>query len=167
MQPPQNCENGYGVPEKRRDQVRPGLIDKSARVPGARTAPGGNQASSRAAQVRVATLNVGSLTGRSIEVAEALERRWIDICAVQETRWAGKKSKDIGRGFKCVYNGKPKTTNGVGIIIADRFRNAIAEVQRYDDRLMKIIFVYERRRLHFFSAYASQAGCAEAAKDAF
>ena len=30
MQPPQNCENGYGVPEKRRDQVRSGLIDKSA-----------------------------------------------------------------------------------------------------------------------------------------
>ena len=86
---------------------------------------------------------------------------------MQETRWAGEKSRDIGRGFKCIYFGKSRTTNGVGIIIADRFRNATAEVQRYDDRLMKIILVYERRRLHFFSAYAPHTGCAEAVKEAF
>ncbi|ESN96759.1 hypothetical protein HELRODRAFT_163870 [Helobdella robusta] len=37
--------------------------------------------------LRLGTLNVGSLTGRSMEIAEMLERRRIDICCLQETRW--------------------------------------------------------------------------------
>ncbi|ESO05266.1 hypothetical protein HELRODRAFT_171627 [Helobdella robusta] len=36
--------------------------------------------------LRLGTLNVGSLTGRSMEIAEMLERRRIDICCLQETR---------------------------------------------------------------------------------
>ena len=36
--------------------------------------------------IRLATWNVGSLTGRSGEVVEVLYRRRIDICCVQEVR---------------------------------------------------------------------------------
>ncbi|XGW10231.1 hypothetical protein V3C99_012037 [Haemonchus contortus] len=88
-------------------------------------------------KTRVATLNVGTLTGRSYELAEALERRRIDFCAVQETRWSCCKSRDIGHGFKAVLCGGPKTTNGVGIIVSERF------------------------------PYAPQAGCSEQTKDKF
>ncbi|VDP34871.1 unnamed protein product [Heligmosomoides polygyrus] len=117
---------------------------------------------------RVATLNVGTLTGRSCELVEALERRKIDFCAVQETRWSCKcKSRDIGRGFKAVLCGSPKTTSGVGMIVSERFRDAIASVERFDDRLMKIVVAVEERRCHFFSAYAPQTGCSEQTKDEF
>ncbi|VDP09935.1 unnamed protein product [Heligmosomoides polygyrus] len=51
-------------------------------------------------KTRVATLNVGTMTARSCELVEALERRRVDFCAVQETRWSCRKSRDIGRGFK-------------------------------------------------------------------
>ncbi|ESN94292.1 hypothetical protein HELRODRAFT_164107 [Helobdella robusta] len=37
--------------------------------------------------LRLGTLNVGSLTSRSMEIAEMLERRRIDIYCLQETRW--------------------------------------------------------------------------------
>ncbi|VDL75433.1 unnamed protein product [Nippostrongylus brasiliensis] len=40
-------------------------------------------------KIRVATLNVGTLTGRSSELAAALEHRSIDLCALQETRCSG------------------------------------------------------------------------------
>lgn len=96
-----------------------------------------------------------------------MKRRKIDICAIQETRWSGAKSKDIGEGYKCIYNGSPKTTNGVAIAVAERFRNAIAEVQRYDDRLMKIVLLTAERRVHIFSAYAPQSGCTSKTKDTF
>ncbi|XGW35842.1 hypothetical protein V3C99_019211, partial [Haemonchus contortus] len=118
-------------------------------------------------KTRVATLNVGTLTGRSYELAEALERRRIDFCAVQETRWSCCKSRDIGHGFKAVLCGGPKTTNGVGIIVSERFRDSIVGVERFDDRLMKIIVVIECQKYHFFSAYAPQAGCSEQTKDTF
>ena len=38
---------------------------------------------------RVASLNVGTLKKRSSEIVETLTRRRVDICSVQEHRWAG------------------------------------------------------------------------------
>ncbi|KAL6729362.1 hypothetical protein Aduo_000423 [Ancylostoma duodenale] len=97
------------------------------------------------AKTRIATLttlNVGTLAGRSCELAAALQRRRIDLCAVQETRWSGSKSNDIRCGFKIVYTGSPGTRNGVVIVTLER-------------------------RIHFFSAYAPQTGCTDRVKDDF
>ncbi|WKY05395.1 hypothetical protein Q1695_005977 [Nippostrongylus brasiliensis] len=104
---------------------------------------------------------------RSSELAAALEYRRIDLCALQETRWSGSKSRDIGRGFKVLYFGSHKTMNGVGVAVSERFRDSIAEVKRFSDRFMKIIVVTEERRVHFFTAYAPQTGCSEEVKDEF
>ena len=38
-------------------------------------------------QLRVAKLNVGTLTGKGREVADLVERRELDILCVQETHW--------------------------------------------------------------------------------
>uniref|UniRef100_A0A914WE28 Uncharacterized protein n=1 Tax=Plectus sambesii TaxID=2011161 RepID=A0A914WE28_9BILA len=66
-------------------------------------------------ETRFATLNVGLLTGCTTELAAALKRRHINICALQETRWSGQKLRDISDGFKAMFNGSPKTRNGVAI----------------------------------------------------
>ncbi|VDO61664.1 unnamed protein product [Heligmosomoides polygyrus] len=118
-------------------------------------------------KTRVATLNVGTLTGRSCELVEALERRRVDFCAVQEMRWSCRKSRDIGRGFKTVLCGSPRTTSGVGVIVSERFRDSIVSVDRFDDRLMKIVVAAKEQLYHFFSAYAPQTGCSDQAKDEF
>ncbi|VDO92032.1 unnamed protein product [Heligmosomoides polygyrus] len=73
------------------------------------------QISRNVSRTRVASLNVGTLTGRSCELVEALERKRIDLCAVQETRWSYSKSWDIGRGFKVILCVSPRTTSGVGV----------------------------------------------------
>ncbi|VDP08740.1 unnamed protein product [Heligmosomoides polygyrus] len=51
---------------------------------------------------------------------------------VPETRWYSRKSRDIGRGFKAVLCGSPRTTSGVGIIVSERFRDSIVSVERFD-----------------------------------
>ncbi|VDP09412.1 unnamed protein product [Heligmosomoides polygyrus] len=66
-----------------------------------------------------------------------------------------------------VLCGSPRTTSGVGMIVSERFRDAIASAERFDDRLMKIIVAVEERRCHFFPAYAPQTGCSEQTKDEF
>ncbi|VDP08554.1 unnamed protein product [Heligmosomoides polygyrus] len=104
---------------------------------------------------------------RSCELAEALERRGIDLCAVQEMRWSCCKSRDIGRGFKAILCGSPRTTGSVGVIISKRLRDAVVSVERSNDRLMKVVVAAEQRICHFFSAYAPQSGCSERAKDKF
>ncbi|CAD6200338.1 unnamed protein product [Caenorhabditis auriculariae] len=44
----------------------------------------------------------------------------------------------------------------VGTIVGLKYR---LKVQRYDDRVMKIVFLAEGRKLHFICAYAPQLGC--------
>ncbi|VDP15935.1 unnamed protein product [Heligmosomoides polygyrus] len=60
-----------------------------------------------------------------------------------------------------------RTTSGVGIIVSERFRDSIVSVERFDDRLMKIVVAPKERLYHFFSAYAPQTGCSDQAKDEF
>ena len=44
---------------------------------------------------RIATLNVGTMRGRSSEVVETMSRRGIDLCCMQEVRWRGKDSLQV------------------------------------------------------------------------
>ena len=57
-------------------------------------------------KIRIASLNIGMLTGKPEELAEMLRRRRIDICTLQETRWSGAKACP---GSQCSYRLFPKT----------------------------------------------------------
>ena len=46
--------------------------------------------------VRFMTANIGSMTGKSKEIADIMHRRKIMIACVQETKWKGSKTKEIG-----------------------------------------------------------------------
>ena len=51
-------------------------------------------------KLRVAPLNVETMTGKGREVADLMERRGVDILCVQETRWKGERARCIGGGYK-------------------------------------------------------------------
>ncbi|ESO02866.1 hypothetical protein HELRODRAFT_174302 [Helobdella robusta] len=81
--------------------------------------------------LRLGTLNVGSLTGRSMEIAEMLERRRIDICCLQETRW---KSNGVGHinsekeKYKLFWNGQKMAKNGVEIVVKEPLAQGLTHV---------------------------------------
>ena len=47
-------------------------------------------------KLRVATLNVETMTGNGREVVDLMERRGTGILCMQETRWKGEKARSIG-----------------------------------------------------------------------
>ena len=47
-------------------------------------------------EVKVGTLNVGTMTGKGRELAAMMVKRKVDILCVQETRWKGRKARNIG-----------------------------------------------------------------------
>ncbi|XP_046976367.1 craniofacial development protein 2-like [Vanessa cardui] len=119
-------------------------------------------------QVRIATWNIGSMNVRSIELIDILERRHINICCVQETRWKGAKSLNIGKGYKLIYNGKDDTKNGVGIILDQNLSQNIVEVNRISDRIIGVKMAFEKQAcLNVISVYAPQSGCSDADKQEF
>uniref|UniRef100_A0A914WAH4 Endonuclease/exonuclease/phosphatase domain-containing protein n=1 Tax=Plectus sambesii TaxID=2011161 RepID=A0A914WAH4_9BILA len=117
--------------------------------------------------LRLATINVGSLTGRGRELADMLKRRRVDIACVQETKWKGSKARDLGEGYKLYFNGTTSNRNGIGVIVSEKFRDYVTEVSRVSDRLMSIKIDTGPTTLRVVSCYAPQTGCPDADKDAF
>ena len=87
---------------------------------------------------RLGSLNIGTMTGRSRELADVLKRRRVDIACVQETKWTGSKAKDIGEGYKLYYNGDQTKRNGVGVVVSEHLRDTVSKVDRVNSRLMSV-----------------------------
>src|SRR5664279_3466465 len=47
-------------------------------------------------RLRVGSVNVGTMWGRSGEIVEMMERRRLDFCCLQETRWKGGSARTMG-----------------------------------------------------------------------
>lgn len=116
-------------------------------------------------ELRIATWNIGTMTGRSAELSAILERRRINICCVQETKWKGAKSRQIGKGFKLLYNGKENTRNGIGIILDQYLSNNVVEISRISDRIMSVKLALDKQPcLNVVSVYAPQVNCPDIEK---
>ena len=117
--------------------------------------------------LRVATPNVGSMTGRSLEIVEMMERRNINILCVQEIKWKGAKVREIRNGYKLFYNGSDKRRNGVGVIIDPELKKNVLEVNRKSERLVWLKLKWKKSVINVVSAYVPQMGCKAKEKERF
>ena len=107
--------------------------------------------------IRVGSWNVGSMTWRSSEVVEVLERRRVDVCCAQETRWKGGSNRIVkGKSgvYKFLWHGCPAGIYGVGVMVSEKFVGKIAEVKRMSGRLMVVKLVVGERLMSLISCYA-------------
>ena len=118
-------------------------------------------------KLRIASWNVGSLTGKGRELVDVMQRRKIMILCIQETKWKGKSARMLGEGYKIYYAGESTRRNGVGIILHPELQESVTDVQRVSDRLMCLKLVRDRKVWHIISAYAPQQGCSEEEKEDF
>nr|CDJ94278.1 Endonuclease exonuclease phosphatase domain containing protein [Haemonchus contortus] len=117
--------------------------------------------------VRIETLNVGSLTEKSREVADLMKRRNIQVLCLQETRWKGAKAKEIGEGVKLYYNGDDIKPNGVAIAVAESLKHSASAVSRISSRIMAVRIDTKEGNWTIILVYAPQAGCPIYEKDEF
>ena len=89
-------------------------------------------------EMRVGTWNVGMMTGKGRELVEVCKRRSLDILCVQETKWGGNSSRQLGDKYRTIYSGESNNRNGVGIILSPHLSEQVVQVERHSDRLMKV-----------------------------
>ena len=119
-------------------------------------------------KLRIGSINVGSMTGKGGELVDMLERRKVEICCVQETRWRGNKARPLGRGYKLIYSGTDaRGRNGVGVILNKRWQENVVEVSRVNDRIIKVKVMEHQLTINVIAAYAPQRGCAAEEKEEF
>ncbi|XP_020233683.1 craniofacial development protein 2-like [Cajanus cajan] len=113
-------------------------------------------------KIRIGTWNVGTLTGKAMEIVDTMIRRRINFMCLQETKWIGEKAKELySSGFKLWYTGKVRARNGVGIIVDKEWRKDVVEVKRVGDRIIALKLVARKDTTNVISAYAPQIGSEE------
>ncbi|ESN91362.1 hypothetical protein HELRODRAFT_70388 [Helobdella robusta] len=111
--------------------------------------------------LRLGTLSFGSLTGRSMEIAEMLERRRIDICCLRETQWKSNGVCHINSDNEIYKTAK----NGVGIFVREPLAQEVLDIKRINCQFSKLGI--EKQTMIIFSAYAPQTGESEEMKNDF
>ncbi|KAI5610647.1 hypothetical protein C0J50_11997 [Silurus asotus] len=104
------------------------------------------------------------MTGK---VRDMMERRKVDMLCVQETKWKGSKTRNIGGGLKLFYHGVDEKRNGVGVILKEEYSKSVVEVKRVSDRGMNMKLEVEGVMVNVISAYALQVGCEMEEKEKF
>ena len=108
-------------------------------------------------RIRVASWNVGTLTGKTLDLVDAMIRRRVSVACLQETKWTGEKARVIkDTWYKLFYSGKDRHRNGVGIIVAKDLVDNVVSVVRKGDRIMLVKLVIGEDIINFISAYAPQ-----------
>ncbi|HXJ94686.1 MAG TPA: hypothetical protein VMT20_17720, partial [Terriglobia bacterium] len=120
--------------------------------------------------LRIGTVNVNTMTGRSGEVAEMAARRNLDICCVQETRWRGGSARSIGWDegwYKFFWIGCDKGLAGVGVLVAGKWVDNVVKVRRISERVMLLRLAIGKMVLNVVSVYAPQRGRPTEEKEEF
>ena len=123
---------------------------------------------------RVASLNVGSLKSRGSEVVETTFRRRVDICAIQEHRWAGGTESNQSRilkgknsAYKFYWCGNKSGLGGAGFLLAEKWTHNVFEVHRVSDRILVLRLVLGESVFTFISVYVPQVGRPNEDKNTF
>jgi exonuclease III len=115
--------------------------------------------------VRVGTWNVGSFIGKLREVADTIIRRRVNILCVQETKWKGKKVKEVEDiGFKLWYTSTTSTKNGVSIVLDKSLKDEVVDIKRQGDIIILVKLFIGDLVFNVISAYTPQIGLNESIK---
>ena len=119
--------------------------------------PGGKKGYRRSDlnKLRFASWNIGTLTGKSIELVKVLHRHKISIACVQETKWMGGKTKEIDE-YKLWYSSLNKAKNGVDILVRRDLVEPVVDVKRKSDRIISVKLVVGSMIFNVVTVYAPQ-----------
>ncbi|XP_071705423.1 uncharacterized protein [Rutidosis leptorrhynchoides] len=116
--------------------------------------------------IRVGSWNIGTLTGKRIELVDTFLKSNVDIGCVQETRWKGEGAVDI-KDYRLWYSGSRIARNGVGIFLGKLHKDNVVDVSRLSDRIMSVSLIIKEETFTVISAYAPHTGLSDAEKKSF
>lgn len=88
--------------------------------------------------MRIATWNIGSMSKRSGEVVDAVLRRRVDVCCLQEVRWRVGSARWLGRRgerYTFFWQGSDDGSGGVRILVAEKWAGHVISVSRESSRV--------------------------------
>ncbi|KAI5086693.1 hypothetical protein C0J45_1172 [Silurus meridionalis] len=78
---------------------------------------------------------------------------------MEETKWKGRKARNIGEGFKLFYHGVDAKRNGIGVILKEECSKSVVEVKRVSNKVMNMKLEVEGVIIYVISPFSTQVGC--------
>lgn len=161
-------------PARRLPWVVPAYVKKNGTNPQARSRRpvlpyDGSHGPDVRSSLRFGSWNIGSMVGRSMEVAMELRKRKVDVCCVQETRWKGGGARFVGAmgvRYKFLWSGGDGAA-GVGVLIKEELSGNVIDIKRISDRILVVVMVHGKQLICVISGYAPQVGREEVEKEKF
>lgn len=107
---------------------------------------------------KVGIINVMTLTGKSEELVDFMEKEKIDVLGLSEVKWKGKGKRKMRKGYTLFWSGGQEAKNGVGIIIKQTIEEYVETVEYTSDRIMKMRLRTSNGVKDFIQVYAPQTG---------
>lgn len=112
--------------------------------------------------------NTGTMHQITNQVVETMERRNIDICCIQETRWHGGCAMTMPGNrskYKFFWNGDKARYGSVGVFIREKLIDHVLSIKRINHRIMSMHILLGK--INIKSVYAPQSGRLTREKDWF
>jgi exonuclease III len=89
------------------------------------------------------------------EIVDTMIRRRVNILCVHETKWKGKKTKEVeDTGFKLWYTGITTNKNGVGIMLNKSLKDEVVDIKRQENIIILVKLLIGDLIFNVISAYA-------------
>ncbi|ROT72882.1 hypothetical protein C7M84_008717 [Penaeus vannamei] len=113
-------------------------------------------------EVRLATLNIGTMTGKDIELTDMMERRRLDVLCLQGTKWEEEKDRNMGERFK-LFHHVVDEKSGVGVMLKEEYSKCVMEVRKVS-KALSVKLKIEGLVINIISACTPRVGCKIAEK---
>ena len=128
-------------------------------VPGQCERFAGKEVNRATVNMGIATVNMGTMRGRSNGIFDMLSRRLKDICRVQESRWRGESAQKIAERnyyYKFFWNGNDSDSGGVGVFVAGKWIDTVISVVRHSTRLIMLRLLCGKPIINFVCMLLNQ-----------
>ena len=117
-------------------------------------------------EVRMGSLNVGTMGGRAWEVVEMMKRRKMEVLCVQDTKWKGYIARKISEGYTMLHAGRDGRSNGVGITVNVEISKEVLRVEIWQGRIIAVWMMIRQHMVCVICVNGPHTGRTEAEKEA-
>ena len=130
-----------------RDRDRASGVTDAPHLPAAaRNVRGPGSASTRQrplCEVRMGSLNVGTMEGKALEVVEMMKRRKMEV----------DRARKMAEGYKMLHAGGDGRSNGVGIIVNVEISKEMVRVERWQGRIIAVWMMMRQQMVCVICVY--------------
>ena len=122
---------------------------------------------SKKPQIKMGTINIGTIRHKEEELMEVMMERGLNILGLCETRLDGHGQRTLHNNYVLIYSGGANRRHEVGIMLSPELADRVDSTNFKSERVLNITLKLKSRNISIIQIYAPQQGRPNNEKGAF